>query len=141
MQIFKFFFTFRFGRKKISVFSIYLLLVTVFFCEIFQQESLGLNSQIRYGIYAASQYTLGFSVYTMDIITYVLLVECTTPRHGLFIGYINWVCYVLGELALLLVAYYFRNWRANMWFAACWALFISLCIIFIAPESPRYYNF
>ncbi len=95
------------------------------------------SNESSYLIYAIVQYISGVTVYTLDLVTFVLLIECTTSKHSSFISIFNIVLYAVGELVLLVVSFYFRNWRIHNQFSAVFALLASLTVIFILNESPR----
>lgn len=116
----------------------FILCFSIAFSEIAQFEVLGLSSEIRFAFYLVSQYLNGFTIYALDTVTFILLVECTTNKHVNLISMINIGMYVLGELILAAVCFYFRNWRIHNWISAGFAFFMSFAVIGIAPESPRY---
>ena len=131
------FFSDRIGRRLVCFFMSLLLCVSIFASEIFQIKYFGFTVSVRYMAYLISQFILGFTVYSLDIITYILLVESTTQRHINFLSIINFNMYVLGELTLLLVSFFCRDWNMQNWFAASVSFFFSIVIITILPESPR----
>lgn len=127
----------KYGRKTICYSMSLLLCSAILLCELFQLGIFGFSDEIKYWIYVTTSFFLGFTVYSLDIITYVLLIELTTPAHSNFISIFNIIMYVIGQLVLLVFAYYFRNWRYQSRFSGLWAFAASLQIIFILPESPR----
>lgn len=127
----------RHGRKFVCFIMSLLLCVSIVTSEAFQVKYFNFTVDVRYTVYLISQFILGFTVYSLDINTYVLLVESTTQRHVNFLSIVNINMYVLGELALLGISYYFRDWNVQNWFAAGMSLTISLIIIVVLPESPR----
>lgn len=47
--------------------------------------------------------------------------------------------YVVGELFVLGVAYFFRNWHVMNWAMAGYSILTVFVIWLLIPESPRYY--
>lgn len=131
------FFSDMFGRKKVCFICALLLSISLLVCEVFQLELFGFSPMTKYSVYAATQFFVGFCVYSLDIITYVLLIEFTTPRHMTFISIFNIIMYVFGMLVLLTICYFVRNWQIQNWCASFIAFVASLLIMFILPESPR----
>ncbi len=46
--------------------------------------------------------------------------------------------YVVGELVLLVLAYFCRDWHSINTFIAILSILIMICTILVIPESPRY---
>lgn len=111
------FFSDRYGRKLVCFFLSLLLCVTILTNEIFQMKYLGFTVNTRYIAYLISQFLLGFIVYSLDIITYILLIESTTQRHINFLSIINFNMYVFGELTLLAVSFICRDWNMQNWYS------------------------
>lgn len=127
----------HFGRKKVCVVLAFLLCSSMLACELCQFHMFALSSMTKYCVYAATQFLIGFCAYGLDIITYVVLMEFTTPRHMTFITIYNCVMYATGQLVLLVICFLARDWRVQNWCASVAVALGSFAVIFILPESPR----
>lgn len=56
----------------------------------------------------------------------------------MFISIYNMTVFAVGELMILAVSYYFRNWHVQNIFIAIYSFLISMGILFFVPESPRF---
>ena len=127
----------QYGRKKVCLYICLLLFSSILISEIVQIEYFNFSIDFKYSIYLLLSYMLGFTNFSLDIITYVLIIEFTTKRHVNFVTIFNMEMYVLGELVLLLISYYFRDWHVHNWFVAGISLTLALMIVTILPESPK----
>ncbi len=72
------------------------------------------------------------------MVTFVLLIELTVPANANPIGIFNFIFYVVGELILLIVCFYARNWHTHNQFSAAFTFISTLMIVTFLPESPRF---
>lgn len=105
--------------------------------EISQLEAVGLSIASRYAIYTVIQFVLGYTVFSLDIITFILLIECTNHRHVEKIAVLNIIMYANGEVVLLVICYVARDWKIQNMSASFLAFLASLALFFIISESPR----
>lgn len=114
------------------------LAFSLILCEIFQHDYFNLSDQTHYIIYAVTQYIVGFSQYGLDISTFILFIELTSAAYGSFVSIFNLTIFAVGELIILVVSYYFRDWHMQNLFIALYTFTIMFMILIILPESPRF---
>lgn len=131
------FFSDKYGRKKTCFYCALTMCLSLVLLEISQLEEVGLSIASRYAIYTIIQFVLGYTVFSLDIITFILLIECTNRKHGEKIAVINQVMYANGEVVLLVICYVARDWKIQNMSASFLAFLASLALFFIISESPR----
>lgn len=123
---------------KVCFFLTFQISMALILCELLQQDLLNFSFQTRYIIYASSQYVIGLSQYALDISIFILFIELTSSRVSMFISIYNVSVFAVGELMILGVSYYLKNWHVQNIFTAIYSFLISVAIFFIVPESPRF---
>lgn len=126
----------RFGRRTSVLLFSFLLTFTLLFAQVFLTfEWFDLSIEAKYWIYSIAQFLIGFLVNCLYCTAYVLLMEFTTERYRTKIANLNSYIYVLGELIVLVVYYFSRNWHVLNWFVGLFSFIIlgkiSYCLDFI----------
>jgi len=132
------YFSDRFGRKKtltcVSAFLSFFLIVS----EVLQLNVFKFSMLTRYVIYSVSQFFIGICGNSIYSITYIILIEITSTKYSTIVSNVYLYLYVLGELVILVVAYFMRDWHNINWFTAGYSLFVLVTVILLVPESPRF---
>lgn len=126
-----------YGRKKVCLLISILLTLNMIICELFQLDAFGFNNLQLYVLYLITQFVSGFTIFSLDMVTFVLLFELTTAKYSNFISRFNMTFYAVGELVLLVVSFYFRDWRKHNLFAGIASLILFIIISLFISESPR----
>lgn len=136
--IFAGYFSDKFGRRRVTLIIVFLTGFMFSLGEIIQLNIFGLDWYTKYIIYSGIQIVLGVCSSSLYSITFLILMELTTPVYNTLIANLNLYMYIFGELMLMVVAYFSRNWHTINIVNAAYSitLFIFLCIFL--PESPRY---
>lgn len=132
------YFSDKYGRKKICLIMASMLSLSLILCEVLQYDYFNLSVQSRYLVYLASQFIVGFSQYGLDISVFILFIELTSSAYGSFVSIFNLTIFAVGELVILAVSYYLRNWHFQNLFIASYTFIITIMIWLILPESPRF---
>lgn len=98
---------------------------------------LNLSNNAKYAIFAASQFFLGFLTYVIEIVSYVLALEITSRKNATIVSIIFLNMYVVGELYVLIISYFFRDWHILYWCVAAYSILVTCFIAFLIPESPK----
>jgi OCT family organic cation transporter-like MFS transporter 4/5 len=128
----------RYGRKKLCICMSTILFTNILVCEVLQRQDVGLAWYARFLVYSLSQFVLGLTVHSLDMVTFVLLIEMTVPTNANPIGIFNFIMYVVGELVLLLICFICRDWRAHNRASGFFSLVSTFLIVAFLPESPRF---
>lgn len=127
----------RYGRRKsVLVFS-FLLTFTLILCQFLLLNYFDLGIEIKYLIYSTSQFLIGLLVNCLYCTSYVLLMEFTTDKYRTHIANLNSYIYIIGELIVLVVYYFSRDWHVLNWFIGLFSLIILLLSLML-PESPAW---
>eukprot|EP00095_Tigriopus_kingsejongensis_P002623 maker-scaffold290_size220039-snap-gene-0.6 protein:Tk02623 transcript:maker-scaffold290_size220039-snap-gene-0.6-mRNA-1 annotation:"solute carrier family 22 member 15-like" len=87
--------------------------------------------------YCVTRFLTGFGAMGTFLVPYNLTVELSGARTKTLIGNLSQIPFAVGECLVVLIAYFFRDWRLfTIMSSAPFALF--LLIWFIVPESPRW---
>lgn len=105
----------NFGRKKVSLVFLTVLTVDLLICQLLQIEWLGLTDHTQYFIYMVSQMLIGVCGNGIFSVTYILLIELTTPKYSTVVSSVNLYMFVFGELLIAAVAYFARSWHIINW--------------------------
>lgn len=114
-----------------------LLSISLILCEILQTEVFGFNPDTKYYIFLSVQFLLGLTSFTVYVVSFIILVEITHPKHIMRAKVIDVNCYAVGELLLLVVCYLLRNWHYQVIFAGAYSMAVFTLASFILPESPK----
>ena len=101
----------RFGRKYLSNILTIVLCLTIITSELLQTNYLNFSQTTRYSIFSLSQLIIGACSNTIYSTLFILLLEFTTAKYSTHITNVNLYMYVLGELIILVIAYFTRNWH------------------------------
>ena len=73
----------------------------------------------------------------MFTISFVLLLEITGPKHRVTAGNIVAYSFSIGQMIIVALAYFFKDWRKIQWVLALYIL-PFFCYYWLVPESPRW---
>lgn len=133
------YFSDKYGRKRCLLVLTCFLSMVLIVCELLQTKSIfDFNRMTKYIIYCVAQFLIGAFSKSIYLVAYILLIELTTFKYSTIISNINLYMYVFGELVVLLIAYFFRDWHLLNWTMAIYSVFFIFIITFVLPESPRY---
>lgn len=100
-------------------------------------EVFGFSDNVQSMVYLVTQFMLGFTSFTVYVVSYILLMEVTSPKYSMIATVIMINCYCLGEILLLVISYIFRNWHYQVTFTGAYSVAILFISAFILPESPK----
>jgi OCT family organic cation transporter-like MFS transporter 4/5 len=127
----------RYGRKRTIIGTLTLIFLTLFISQLIQIESLNISFLTRYIIYLIAQMMIGLLTITLYCISYILLLENTTNRYHVLFSIINLYAYIIGELIVLIIAYFSKDWKLiNRILTVYSFIFIIPCALLL-KESPR----
>lgn len=128
----------KYGRKRVLLVLSILLSIVLMASEFVQLNMLNFSITTKYIIYCIGQFFVGLLTKSMYLVAYILLIEITTQKYTTIVSNINLYMYVLGELFVLVIAYFFRDWHVLTWTLAAYSLVSIFVILFFIPESPRF---
>ena len=128
----------KYGRKFLSIILLVILSVTITVSEVLQLNALNLNVNTRYIIFSISQFILGSASNSIYSFLFILLIELSTKDFTTSITNSNLYMYVVGELLVMCLAYFLRNWHLVNWFIAVYSILVAFLIGIFLPESPRF---
>ena len=105
----------RFGRKFLSNILMVVLCMSILTSEVLQLDFVNLSITYRYVVFSLSQLVIGACANTIYSTLFILLLEFTTTKYSTHITNVYLYMYVLGELAVLVMAYFSRNWHIINW--------------------------
>lgn len=114
------------------IFVMFFVLNTTQF--LMHSEALSINTKLI--LFTISRFFQGLAS-SMFSISFVLLLEMTGPKHRVTAGNITAYAFSVGQMIIVGLAYYFRDWRKVQW---CLAFYIMPFFIYywLIPESPRW---
>ena len=127
----------KFGRKRMILISLILLFLTLLISQVLQITSLNISFQVKYTIYLIAQTLIGLLTITLYCLSYVLLLEITTNRYHVLFSNIMLYAYVLGEIFVLIVAYFSKDWKIINWFLTVYSFILIIPCALYLKESPR----
>ena len=130
----------RYGRKKASFVLLCLLSATMALTQILLLDALKFSITAKYIIYSISQFLIGGFLSCISSSMYVLLMELTTTQYNTLFSNVILSCYVFGELFILLLCYFIRNWRITNFLITGIAIIFTIIFSFQVDESPRWYE-
>lgn len=128
----------RFGRRIVCLTIIMILALAHIGCQFLQFEFVGLSDTAQFVVYSISQFLYGMCCNGIFSVSYTLLIELNSSKHTSILTNIDLCIYVLGELVIMVVAYFSQNWKFVDWFIAGYALLVFAVCFFLMPESPKY---
>ena len=132
------FFSDKYGRKSTALVISIVFCFVLGFSEVMQLDAFKLSINAKFIIYCICQFILGGMAKGLYLVVYILLIEMTISKYNTIVSNINLYMYVGGELLILVIAYFFKNWHImNVTITAYSSIFIFV-IAFLLPESPRF---
>ena len=138
LAIFTGYFGDYFGRKRTIIVTLMLLFLTLFVSQVIQIKLFSITFLTRYIIYLTVQLLIGLLSITLYCVSYILLLEITTNRFHVLFSNIYLYAYIIGELIVLIVAYYLRDWRIINWFLTIYSFIFIIPCALLLKESPRF---
>ena len=125
----------KLGRKKTLIILIVLMIFVLNTTQfLIQSELLTTNNKLL--LFTISRLFQGFGQ-TMYSVSFVLLMEITGPNTRLLAGNIMAYSFAIGQVVLVGLAYFLRDWNKIMWSLAGYMIpFLGL--YWLVPESPRW---
>lgn len=105
----------RYGRKTVSISVLIAFCIQMLVSQLLQIKWFGLSSRMQFVVYSLSQIVLGVCGNGIFAVSYILLIELTTSEYSTIVSNINLYMYVFGELIIVLVAYFARDWHIINW--------------------------
>ncbi|CAF0726852.1 unnamed protein product [Brachionus calyciflorus] len=128
----------KFGRKKSATIFIILMIVSSIIYHVLIDDSFIWLSKInKFYVYCIYQFLKGVLMFCIYQIAYILAYEFTTEKYHTLTTNILISFYVSGELIIMAVFYFTRNWRHTNLFTTCFFLFSSVIFLIFIPESPK----
>ena len=128
----------RYGRKKATFAFLCLLSAVMILAQILLIDSVKIGITGKYIIYSISQFLIGTFVNCFYVSLYVLLLETTTHKYHTLFSIIILLNYVIGELLILLLAYFVRDWHLINIVIAVAVIVVTISFYFLADESPKW---
>lgn len=128
----------RCGRKFVCIIMIFFISISLITCELLQLNYFNLDISVKYAVYCATQFILGFSTYCIYLTSYVLLVEITSASICNFVSIFDSYMYVFGEIVACTISYIFRDWHMHNMFIAIYSIIVLFLNAFMLPESPKF---
>lgn len=126
----------KFGRRRCILAYLYSLSLVLLVSNTLFLKHIGLSTNLKYIIYCITQFfngILGFCIYCT---TYVLLIELTTEKYHILVSNLNLYFYVFGELVVLGLGYFIKEWLIINYIVTGTAIFLSILCTFFLVESP-----
>ena len=127
-----------YGRRRVCILVAFMLCFVLTASEVLQTNIFGFSAFAKYIVYAVTQFIVGALAKTLYCVSYILLIEFTTSKHSTRTTNIFLYSYVFGELLLLTLAYFLRNWHTLNAIMAAYSFGVVCILAFILPESPRF---
>ena len=127
-----------FGRRKSIVGFLILLSVVLLVSEILQLSFIPIPQFFKYVIYCVNQFLSGCISNILYGNSFGLLMELTTAKYRTISSIIVLYAYVIGELFVVLVAYFIRDWHIYNWISVAYSIIVMLIALVYVPESPRW---
>jgi OCT family organic cation transporter-like MFS transporter 4/5 len=127
-----------YGRKCVASITLVLLslisLLSQLIITVLPRDSI--NS--KYLIYSSSQFFIGFLANLLYCASFVHLMEMTSKRYHSLFSIIYTYFYVFGELFVVIIAYFVRDWFVLQWILAGLTTATTVLVIIFVPESPSW---
>ncbi|CAF0868235.1 unnamed protein product [Adineta ricciae] len=124
----------KLGRRT-TMYSLILLLVVVLNAtQLVMHSKMSVNTKLI--IFTISRFLTGFAQTTYSI-TLVLLLEMTSANRRVLASNILSYFYTSGELLIMLIYYFTRDWSITMWILTIYVM-PFLCYYWCVPESARW---
>jgi OCT family organic cation transporter-like MFS transporter 4/5 len=132
------FFSDKFGRKPLLLMLCIFLSLNLSFSQILQIKYFNFNISTKFIIFTISNFFTGCAVASIYSVSIVLSLELTTKKYSTIATNIGLYMYVFGEVIVLIIAYFLRNWHLINTVNAIFSFIVTLLIYFFLEESPRY---
>ncbi|CAF1467909.1 unnamed protein product [Adineta steineri] len=124
----------RLGRRTTMYLLILLMVLVLNSTQILMHSKMSNDNKLI--IFTISRFLTGFAQTTYSI-TLVLLLEMTSAKRRVLASNILSYFYTLGELLIMLIYYYTRDWSITMWILTVYVM-PFLCYYWCIPESARW---
>ena len=125
----------KLGRRTALLLMITLMVFVLNITQ-FLMHSAILDAEEKFIIFTFSRFLQGVAQ-TMYSISFVLLLELTGPKDRVTAGNILAYSFSIGQMLIVGLAYYFKNWLKVQWALAIYVIpFLSY--YWMMPESPRW---
>ncbi len=125
----------RFGRRPIMLSAFIMFIIGTCGTAFGPQEAYG--TLASYIIYAVSRFLIACGTRGINVTGFVLGMEMMGPTKLTFAGIVIEYFFAIGQLILVLIAFFVRDWRTLSWIIIILTLpFLSY--FFLLPESPRW---
>ena len=126
-----------YGRKKSTLVFIVLFIFFSFFSNILMSNVITLSITTRYVIFNLIQSLTALCYSSIYNCGYTLLIELTTDEYHTLFSNINIYLYIFGEIIIMTVYYFSREWKTVYWFVTAYGIATLIPFILFATESPR----
>jgi len=128
----------KYGRKRCISYYLVLLVIAYLSSEILQFKYFDWGNYCKFIIYCTSQFFVGMLSNSIYSTCFVLLMECVSVKYHTIVSIVNLFFFVLGEIFVLVIAYYGRDWNLFNWTTALFGVFIFVIFHLKVPESPKW---
>lgn len=125
----------RFGRRPIMLSSFILIILGGIGSAFGPQESFGFTTS--YVIYTVSRFLIACGTRGINVTGYILALEIVGPSHRAFAAMVFTAFFGLGQLVLVVAAYFIRDWR-TLGIAMIFPYLPFIGCFFVIAESPRW---
>ena len=132
------FFSDKYGRKKVITVCMTTLSMIWISNQFVNLNFFQLDIMTRYIINSIAQFIIGSTCNTIYVVGFILLSELTTNKYCNFVSTLYLYLHVSGEIIILFVSYFAKNWKIINIFVTMLSIFILAICLFFMPESPRY---
>jgi MFS family permease len=132
------FFSDKFGRRPLLLMLCIFLSINLSFSQALQLEYFNFSISSKFIIFTASNFLTGCAVASIYSVSIVLSLELTTKKYSTMATNIGLYMYVLGEIIVLIIAFFLRNWHLINTVNAIFSFIVTILIYFFLNESPRY---
>lgn len=132
------YFSDKYGRRIVCMTMSTILSLTVILCEALQSQMFDLDSDSQYTVFLVTQFLVGFTSFTLYVVSYIILMEIVPQEKSMLATVVNINAYVVGELCVLAAGYFLRNWHFMNYFLTGYSIVVLALILFILPESPKF---
>ena len=125
----------KYGRRTALILMITLMFLVLNITQILMHsDALSINKKLT--LFTISRFLQGVAQ-TMYSIFFVLLLEITGPKHRVTAGNILAYSFSIGQMVIVLLAYFFKDWRKLQWTLAIYVMPFFF-YYWLVPESPRW---
>ncbi|CAF0862532.1 unnamed protein product [Rotaria sp. Silwood1] len=124
----------KLGRRTTMYLLILILVIVLNATQMIMHSKLSNDKKLV--IFTISRFLTGFAQTTYSI-TLVLLLEMTSATKRVLASNILSYFYTLGELFIMLIYYFTRDWSLTMWILTIYVM-PFLCYYWCVPESARW---